>query len=113
MNWLTTFVVAILTAAAGAFSSGYVAALAVDWYTVPSREGESGYFVIAFGLLGLLVGLLLGVVVSRMVAAGTHPAFFRALGVSLAILLGAVGSVGASALVARVDRRRCGARCDR
>jgi hypothetical protein len=94
MTWLSTFFVAVLTAAAGAFSSGLIAALAVDWYNVPSREGESGYFVIAFGLLGLLVGLLLGIVVSRTVAGGTHPGFLKALGVSFAILLGAVGSVG-------------------
>jgi hypothetical protein len=32
----------------------YVANLSVDWYHVSSREGGAGYYVIAFGLLGLI-----------------------------------------------------------
>ena len=94
MSWFTSIVVALLTAIAGAVASGYVAGLAVDWYRVSSREGGSGYFIIALGLLGVIVGLILGLVVSRKVAGGAAPGFFKALGFSLLAVLGTVAVIG-------------------
>jgi hypothetical protein len=60
MSWLASFVVALLTAAVGLVLGGYLASLAVGWYRVSSFEGGAGYFVVAFALLGFVVGLWSG-----------------------------------------------------
>jgi len=39
MSWFTSIFIALLTGIVGAAASGYVAALAVDWYRISSREG--------------------------------------------------------------------------
>ena len=69
-------------------AAGVVAAACVDWYSVSSREGESGYFVIGIAFLGLVAGFVIGLVVARGVAAGTEPGFRKALGRSLAVVAG-------------------------
>jgi len=85
------------------FVSGYIAAMAVDWYHISSREGASGYFVLALGILGFGAGLVIGLVVARLVAAGAHPGFLRALGISLALVAGlGVLSGGLTRLLADV-----------
>ncbi len=94
MSWLASIFVAILTAAAGAAASGFVASLCVDWYHVSSREGASGYFVVLLGLLGLIAGGIIGLVASRYVAAHADPSFFKALGVSLGVVAGLAGGIG-------------------
>lgn len=88
MSWLASLFVAILTAVAGAFAAGAVAALCVDWYHVSSREGASGYFVISIAFLGIILGAILGLVSARIVAAGAHPSFLRALGIALGVTIG-------------------------
>ena len=94
MTWLAALFIALVTGVVGAFTSGYIANLAVDWYHIPGREGASGYFVVLLGLLGFVVGFLIGLVVCRSMVAGGAPAFFKGLGVSLAVLLAIVGGVG-------------------
>ena len=94
MSWFTSIFIAVLTGIAGAAASGYVAALAVDWYRISSREGGSGYFIILLGLVGLVVGLILGLVVSRKVAGGADPGFLKGLGYSLLSMLGTVAVIG-------------------
>lgn len=94
MSWLGTVFIGIITAAIGCVLSLYIASMAVRWYSISSFEGGSGYYVIAFGLLGLIVGLGLGVVSSRVVAAMADPGFFKALGISVATMLAIVGVVG-------------------
>jgi hypothetical protein len=94
MSWPLTIFVALLSAVVGAIAGGFTAQLAVDWYRISSFEGGSGYFVVAMGLAGLLGGLLIGLVASRFVAHGAHPGFLRAFGLSLAVVLGIVGSIG-------------------
>jgi hypothetical protein len=84
MGWWLSLLVGVVTAVAGCLGTGLVAAVLVDWFRVTSREGASGYFVVGLSLLGLLGGLVVGVVSSRLVAAGAHPGPLRALGASLA-----------------------------
>lgn len=94
MSWLSTIFIGIITAAIGCVLSFYVASLAVRWYSISSFEGGSGYYVVAFAVLGLVVGLGLGIVSSRIVAALENPGFFKALGISVATMLALVGLVG-------------------
>ena len=56
MSWLGSFFIGVLTAIVAALAGGFVAAAWVDWYHISGREGESGYFVIAIGLLSGIVG---------------------------------------------------------
>ncbi|MEO8000080.1 MAG: hypothetical protein ABI852_21695, partial [Gemmatimonadaceae bacterium] len=94
MNWLGTIFTGIVTAAIGCVLSGYIASLAVRWFNVSSFEGGSGYYVLSFALMGLVVGLIAGVVISRVVAAMPNPGFFKALRYSVATILTLVGFVG-------------------
>ena len=94
MNWGLTIVIALLTGIAGASAAGCIGEFCVDWYRISSREGGSGYFVISLGLVGLLVGLVIGAVTSRVVQSG----FWVAQGYALAIVVGVGLGIG---LVAR------------
>jgi hypothetical protein len=71
MSWLVTIGIAVLNAAIGCVGAGAIAAAAVHWYRIPSREGQSGYFVVYTAGLGTIAGLVLGVVVSRLVMHGS------------------------------------------
>ncbi len=97
MSWFTSIFIALVTGAAGAAAAGYVAALAVHWYRIPAREGGSGYFIVLMGLIGLVVGVIAGLVVSRRVAGGAQPGFFKALGYSLLPVLGTIAVIGGAA----------------
>ncbi|MEO8636729.1 MAG: hypothetical protein ABI587_15750 [Gemmatimonadales bacterium] len=88
MSWPTSIFSALLTGLLGLFVSGFIAALAVDWYHISSREGGSGYFVIALSILGFGGGLIIGLVIARLVAAGAHPGFVRALATSIGVVAG-------------------------
>ncbi len=91
MGWIASFAVAILTSVAAMFGAGAVASLVVDWYNVSSFEGGSGFFVIGMALIGALAGFVIGLVVSRIVAARARPSFLKGLGASVgtvAVILG-------------------------
>lgn len=100
MSWLNSIAVAILAAATGSIASGFVASLAVSWYKISGREGNSGYFVVFIALGGLIGGLIIGLVTSRVIGAGANPGFLKAVGTSLAITAGivALGAVPARLL---------------
>jgi len=70
---LLTLTVGLLTAIAACLGAGVVAAVCVSWYHITSREGASGYFVVAMGLLGFVSGAVIGVVCARVVAARPSP----------------------------------------
>ena len=57
LSWPLSILSAFLTGIVGMLAAGFVAAACVDWYGVSSREGESGYFVIAIAFLGLIAGV--------------------------------------------------------
>jgi hypothetical protein len=106
MSWSSSMFVGVLTAVVGLLASGFVANLAVGWYRVSTFEAGAAAFVIGFALLGLVVGFIVGVITSRVVAGGTDPGFLKSLGSSQAILLGLVAVVGGSArLLADVPPR--------
>ena len=87
MSWLVSLFVGLLTAALGAFVSGTVAVLIVDWYHFSSFEGASSYFVVFIGLVGFVAGFLIGVVTSRIVAARPRAGFLRATGTAFGIVI--------------------------
>jgi hypothetical protein len=97
MSWILTLVTGAITSVAGGALAGLVASMATDWYSVPSREGEAGYFVLAFILLGLIVGFVIGFATTRVVAARPDPGFLKALGFSLMTLASVAILAGGSA----------------
>ena len=97
MSWPASLAVGVLTAAAGALVAAVVASLVVDWYRVSGFEGGSAYFVVGFGLLGLVAGGVLGLVVARVVAAGAHPGFVRAQVIALGAIVGIALVAGGTA----------------
>lgn len=106
MTWLASIGVAILTGVATMLLAGVLASLAVDWYRVSGMEGASGYFVAGLAIVGLVGGFLIGLIASRIVAAGADPGFVRALLVSLSVSLGLTGAIGGVArLLADVPPR--------
>jgi hypothetical protein len=106
MSWLSSVVVGVLTAVIGGIAAGTIAALAVEWYSITSREGASGFFVLGFVLLAVIVGFIVGMVGSRIVAAGPNPGFLKALGYAQLAMLGTIGLIGGIArLLADVGPR--------
>lgn len=92
MRWIVSIVIGILTAVAGAFAVGTVAAGCVEWYRISSFEGQSGYFVVFMGLLGIAFGFVTGAVTGALTHRAGAKGFFRSLGLSLAIVLGITGT---------------------
>jgi hypothetical protein len=91
MSWLSSIVIALLTGVLGLFSAGVIMSACVNWYRVSSFEGKSGYAIIAVALLGGVMGLIIGLVTARLVAAGAAPGFLKGLGCSWGIVLGLAG----------------------
>ncbi|MFL5620861.1 MAG: hypothetical protein ACJ79A_20970 [Gemmatimonadaceae bacterium] len=100
MSWFASIAVALLTAAIGLVLGGYLASLAVGWYRVSSFEGGAGYFVVAFSLLGFGVGLVVGLLVSRVGAASLDFGFWKALLTSQLTVAGIAVVVGGIARLA-------------
>ncbi|MEZ4587523.1 MAG: hypothetical protein R2909_14090 [Gemmatimonadales bacterium] len=100
MTWLSSLGVAVLTGLLGLLVAGYLAARAVSWYRISSFEGQSGYFVVALALLGLVAGGLVGLLVARF---GPGASFPRAAGLGTAVVLAiAAGAGGLARLLADV-----------
>lgn len=106
MGWLSSMGIGLLMAIPAAVGSGFVANLGVGWYSITSREGASGYFVIAMALLGAIGGVILGTIVARLMPSAGNAPFLKALGAAalaiFAVLL-VIGSV--SRLLAHVPPR--------
>lgn len=75
-GWLSSFLIALTTAAVGCLLAGYVAGRVVDWHRISSFEGQAGYFVVLVALAGLVGGFVVGLVVSRIAADGGLPRAF-------------------------------------
>src|SRR5262249_31552608 len=68
-----------------------VAGACVSWYRISGFEGGSGYFMGASAILGGIAGLFIGLITSRVVAAGLAPGFLEGLGLSWGIVFGIAG----------------------
>lgn len=95
MSWLASFGVGLLTAIPGLIGTFFSALLWVDWFRVSSREGMSSTYAAFLGLVGGLVGLVIGVICARVVAAGTEPGFLKSLGLACGTLVGLLALVTA------------------
>ncbi|MGC4071615.1 MAG: hypothetical protein QM760_03725 [Nibricoccus sp.] len=83
MNWLLSIVISLLTGAAGLFGTAFLSTFLIRWFRISSFEGGSGYYAAALSILGGIVGLFVGLVCARVVAALPNPGFLKALGASL------------------------------
>ncbi|MBK9439916.1 MAG: hypothetical protein IPN53_00855 [Comamonadaceae bacterium] len=94
-SWLASLGVGSVIAALGALVGGWLASQAVDWYHIASREGGSGYFVLFLGLFALVIGFIIGVVVSRVLVggAGTHWRALLLAGGAYLLLLATIGGI--------------------
>jgi len=95
MSWLSSIGIAMVCGILGLLCGGFIMNACVDWYRVSSFEGKSGYAIIFVALLGGFVGLLVGLVAARWVAAMPDPTFLKGLGT-------ATGAVLALALITLV-----------
>jgi hypothetical protein len=86
MSWPSSIGVGALSAALGLVCAGLIAQACVGWYRVTSFEGRSGYFVVASALAGAAAAFVIGVVVSRFMAAEA-PSFLKVLGAALGAVL--------------------------
>ena len=73
----------MLTGGAGRLAAGTLATLNVRWSCISSFEGVSGNYVADITLLGGLVG----VVCTRLVAGWAQPGFLKGLGVAPGMML--------------------------
>lgn len=78
--------------------AGFIANACVTWYSISSREGASGFFVVGIALAGGLLGAVLGMIVARSIAMSVGPNFFRELLAALGLV---VLLAGVSALLCR------------
>lgn len=100
MSWLLSIVVSLFSGLLGLLVGGLVASLAIDWYRISSFEGGSGYFAVAMALLGFIIGAIIGLVTSRMLA---DASFVRALGMSAGVIVASgLAIAGVSRLAADV-----------
>ncbi len=87
MNWLISIAASLFSGVAGLFLAGFIANACVSWHNIPSREGQSGYFVIFTALLGGIAGLIIGLIAARAIAAHYGSGFGKELGGALAVVL--------------------------
>lgn len=88
MNWLIASITALLTGVVGLFSVGFLGSFCVTWYRISSREGGSGYFVIALALLGAVASFFIGIVTTYFVAPDhSGLGFLKAFGTSSGVVL--------------------------
>jgi hypothetical protein len=103
MTWKRVAAISGLTGIAGLLSSAVAGNLLVRWYDFNAFEGAPEFFVIVFALAGLIVGGLVGIVVSLLLAAASRFNLPTAAGISSAVMLVLVAaSTGTSRLLADI-----------
>ena len=93
MNWIAYFLVSLPVAVFGLLGGGLIGSACVGWYHVSSREGGSGYFVIALALLGAIVGLVTGLVTAGMLSPQNGLGYLKTFGASVGVLVGIAGII--------------------
>ncbi len=87
MLWLAPFAVALIVAVLGIPISSVIASLSASWYSIPSREGASGYFVLAFTFLGCIASLIVGFIAAVTIAGMEDSSFWTQLGGAVLVQL--------------------------
>jgi hypothetical protein len=87
MTWLTSIFAALLTGVASLLLAGLISNACVPWYSVSSREGAAGYFVIFTAIGGGIAGFIIGLITARLVAANYGPGFLKEFAAALGIVL--------------------------
>jgi hypothetical protein len=87
MNWLPSILTGLLAAPICAIITGTAADSWARWINVSSRDGAAGYWVVLMALIAALVGLILGISISRGWLL-TTPNFWSAMGATLGIVTG-------------------------
>ena len=72
----------------GLLLAGFISNACVSWYSVSSREGAAGYFVIFTAIGGGIAGFIVGLITSaRIIVANYGAAFPMELGAALGVVL--------------------------
>jgi hypothetical protein len=87
MSWLTSIFAAFLTGVASLLLAGLISNACVSWYSVSSREGAAGYFVIFTAIGGGIAGFIVGMITARIVVANYGADFPKELGAALGVVL--------------------------
>jgi hypothetical protein len=87
MTWLTSIFAALLTGIVGLLLAGFISNACVSWYSVSSREGAAGYFVIFTAIGGGIAGFIIGLITSRIFVANYGAGFPKELGAALGVVL--------------------------
>lgn len=87
MTWLVSFIVSLLSGVAGLLLAGLISNACVSWYSVSSREGAAGYFVIFTAIGGGIAGFIIGMITARIVVANYGAGFPKELGAALGVVL--------------------------
>jgi hypothetical protein len=87
--FVVAFFVGVISAVAGLLLVGWLADQSVDWYSISSFEGGSGYFVVFLALGGGIAGFFIGVI-GAWWATTRGATFVRSLGLVLAVDVGLV-----------------------
>lgn len=87
MTWLTSFFVSLLSGLVGLLLAGFISNACVSWYSISSREGQSGYYVIFAALAGGIGAFILSLLTARIVATNWGAGFGKEFGAALALIL--------------------------
>lgn len=99
MAWFLSILVALISGLVGLLLAGYIANLCVNWFSISSREGASGFFVVFVALCGGVVATFLGLVTARLIAWNFGSGFGMELLGALSVVLLAAGG---AALICRL-----------
>jgi len=94
MSWIASVFIAALTGTLALFVAGFIGALTARWFHISTFEGGAGYHALAIAVLGGVVGVLLGFIISRFAGGPAALGFFKGLGCAwgAVLLIGAVST---------------------
>lgn len=93
MSWLSSFLAAVLTSVVAAVAGGFLASACVDWFRIPAREGEAGYFIVGIVLLAGFLGFVGGLILAKIYGGPGGAGFLKGWGVASGVMLGLAAAV--------------------
>lgn len=91
MPWLISLFAAALAGAIGLLLSGFIANACVSWFSVSSREGQSGYYVIFNALIGGFLSFVIGLIAARLIVGHFGSDFVKEAGAAVGVVVGIAG----------------------